>query len=81
MDTWEYLLVRIVAGGLGREYVLEPRQEVDANLQNPSVSQTIAVLDDLGNQGWELVTAEPGGETFWLKRQVESRRKVRVFNP
>lgn len=68
MDTWEYLLVRVASGGVGKEYVLEPRQDVQANLQNVGHSQTVALLDDLGAQGWELVQADIPGETYWLKR-------------
>ncbi|MCW5128615.1 hypothetical protein B7L18_038260, partial [Burkholderia cenocepacia] len=53
-------------------YVLEPHQrDLDANLQNIGDSQTVALFDELGRKGWELVSVDESGDgRYWMKRLV-----------
>lgn len=71
METWEYLLIRVQTGS-NAQYVLEPYQrDLNANLQNVGDSQTVALFDDLGREGWELFSVdETGAGRYWMKRLV-----------
>lgn len=68
MERWEYLLIRVATVG-GRQYVLEPYQDVSTNVHNVSDSNTVALLDELGNAGWELVSVDESDDgRYWMKR-------------
>jgi len=70
MERWEYLLVRVQSAG-GRQFVLEPyRSGVETNLQNVTDSNTVALLDELGQEGWELVAVDFQVESYWLKKRA-----------
>ncbi|MGX5653249.1 hypothetical protein ACWKWC_00550 [Geodermatophilus nigrescens] len=71
METWEYLLIRVQTSG-NAQYVLEPYQrDLDANLQNVGDSHTVALFDELGRNGWELVSVDESGDgRYWMKRLV-----------
>lgn len=72
MDRWEYLLIRVDrADAGGPRYVVDPRQpSVENHLDNVGPSHTVALLDELGQDGWELVTVDIAADTYWLKKRV-----------
>ncbi|TFV49532.1 hypothetical protein [Blastococcus sp. TF02A-35] len=75
MEQWEHLLVRVVPlpGGGGRQYVLSPMQsDLQANLHNVGPDHTVALLDELGEDGWELLSVDVASDTYWLKRPAQS---------
>lgn len=69
METWEYLLIEIQLGG-NAQYVLEPQQrDLHADLGSVGDRETVALFDELGRQGWELVSVdESKAGRYWLKR-------------
>jgi hypothetical protein len=73
MSKWEYCVVTVAFYQSGGG---EPRQELlsltlpggaPASVTNPHGS--IGLLNQLGGQGWELVTASP--QLFYLKRELK----------
>ncbi len=78
MERWENLLIRVVpyAGGHGKQYVIEPKQwDLQANMDNVSDSGTVALLDELGAAGWQVVTADLDQTQFLLKRRTEPQEE------
>jgi hypothetical protein len=69
METWQYLLIRVFRSLEAQFHVLTPPQPdlgVDLNGEGPE--STVALLDELGAAGWELVSVDGG--TYWLKRRT-----------
>ena len=57
MEKWQYLLIRVLRGLEGQEYVLTPPQpDLEAGLHGEGPDSTVALLDGLGDAGWELVS-------------------------
>jgi len=71
MEKWQYLLIRVVRGLQGQEYVLTPPQpQFEAGLHGEGPDSTVALLDELGDAGWELVSVDAGSGVYWLKRRT-----------
>lgn len=72
MEQWEHMVVRVVSGGGGPEMVLTPyRPNLRNDLRPAGIENVIAVLDELGEEGWQLVTVDRDSATYWLKRRKE----------
>jgi hypothetical protein len=74
MPNWEYCAIYVASyrdgSGGGTQELLETKMP---GAQRTSVSNTfgsIGLLNQLGNDGWELVDVE--GATFYLKREKKS---------
>jgi hypothetical protein len=71
MEKWQYLLIRVLRGLQGQEYVLTPPQAgIEALLHGEGPESTVALLDELGDGGWELIAVDVGDGTYWLKRRT-----------
>jgi hypothetical protein len=69
METWQYLLIRVIRSIEVQQHLLTPPQpDLVADLQGEGPESTVALLDELGAAGWELVSADVG--TYWLKRRT-----------
>ncbi len=72
MDQYEHLLLRVDDHVNGKRYALEPRlRHLDEKLDAVSDSHTVALLDDLGLEGWQLVAVQE--DRFWLRRPLPTR--------
>lgn len=71
MEKWTYLMIKVADGGGGRQYVLQPHVgDLEANLHSVGAGFTVALLDELGDRGWELLSVDVPTETYWLKKRV-----------
>ena len=73
MEKWEHVLVQLVQQPIA-QLVMKPTQ-MDLAMEDlpPSLDSVIRVVNQLGDRGWQLVSADgvgPDGRTgtFWLKR-------------
>ncbi|PRY37184.1 hypothetical protein LY71_12449 [Geodermatophilus tzadiensis] len=74
MERWETLLVRAEAGH-NAQFVLLPSQPDVDGMQTPNYASTVALLNQLGQQGWRLVSADMSDNrartgVYWLSRRV-----------
>jgi hypothetical protein len=70
MEKWQYLLIRVLRSLEMQEHVLTPPQpDVGAALHGVGPESTVALLDALGDAGWELVAVDPGSGGYWMKRR------------
>ncbi|TFV89813.1 hypothetical protein [Blastococcus sp. CT_GayMR16] len=72
MEPWETLLVRAEAGH-NPQFVLLPSQPNLATMVAPNYDTTVALLNQLGEQGWRLVSADMSDNrartgVYWLTR-------------
>jgi hypothetical protein len=74
MEQWEHMLVSAVAGG-NAQFIAFPATAAVADAGQPSAGSTINVLNELGVQGWQLVSASPDADfrtgRYWLKRRID----------
>jgi len=60
--------------GPNAQFVTFPSTEAAHEAGQPSASSLMALLNELGGQGWQLVSAAPADDMrsgrYWLKRQV-----------
>ena len=74
MERWETLLVRAEAGHFPQFVLVPPQPDVDTS-QQPTYDSTVSVLNQLGEQGWRLVSADMSDSrartgVYWLSRRV-----------
>ncbi|NUS59166.1 MAG: hypothetical protein HOV66_30560 [Streptomycetaceae bacterium] len=77
MEKWEHLVVSVRPVVDGREFVLSPKPpgiEDRTNLSQVDRDHTVALLDVLGDDGWQLVSVDVQTDTYWLKRVVDPSR-------
>jgi hypothetical protein len=74
MEQWEHMLVSAVVGG-NPQFITTPATAAAHEAGQPSASSTINLLNELGEEGWQLVNANPSDDfrtgRYWLKRQRE----------
>lgn len=68
MEQWKHLRLSVENGGSVRQYVLVPYQP-DIDLPRVTDEHTVQVLNDLGFEGWQLVSADTASDIYWLKRR------------
>jgi hypothetical protein len=73
MEQWEHMMVVAMVSG-HPQFVTFPANAAAADAGEPSASSTINLLNELGSQGWQLVSADSSDDrrtgTYWLKRRV-----------
>jgi hypothetical protein len=79
MEQWEHMLVSAVAGH-NAQFITFPASGAASENGQPSASSTINLLNQLGEEGWQLVSASPSDDfrtgKYWLKRLVPEPREV-----
>jgi len=75
MDSWEYMTLQVEDTNSGPEYVTvngpqyaRHRRDVDTHLPGDALMR---LLDDLGGEGWELISLDAPNSTYWLKKRTE----------
>jgi hypothetical protein len=75
MQKWEYLRIRVSypGGNIFSQNILTSYIYGSKYLENVHVDVFHSRIDELGNDGWELVnvTATRDGESYWFKRPKE----------
>jgi hypothetical protein len=74
MERWETLLVRAEAGHNPQFVLVPPQPGIDA-MQQPGYDTTVTLLNQLGEQGWQLVSADMSDNrartgVYWLSRRA-----------
>jgi hypothetical protein len=69
MEQWEHLKFLVQQSGGARQFVIDPWLP-DVRLPEPSDSNVVKVLNDLGSLGWQLVSVDAAEGTYWMKRRV-----------
>lgn len=72
MENWEHVLIRVVPGGPGRTFELTPRLAgLQADAWNVDTEGTLALLNQLGDVRWQLLSADYDAGVYWMKRVVD----------
>jgi hypothetical protein len=72
MESWQHLLVRVVPGGPGTTFELTPRLPGLRDDQwRTDREGTLALLNQLGDDRWQLVSADFDAGEFWMKRVTD----------
>ncbi|SNR98637.1 hypothetical protein [Blastococcus mobilis] len=70
MERWKHLRLTVEdSGPNGQQYVLNPWQP-DIELPRVTPGHTVQIVNDLGFEGWQLVSADAATDTYWMKRRV-----------
>lgn len=74
MEKWEHVVLQVLVNPGGPELQLQPPQEgLTTELQSRGAADVMAVLNELGAAGWQLVAVEES-RSYWLKRQAPPPR-------
>ncbi|MCU1613132.1 MAG: hypothetical protein JWO98_672 [Frankiales bacterium] len=90
MEQWEHMVLESVVTltpphGDGITAVTPDGQFIDIDSGDPSTGRLVQALNELGQQGWAMVTKETHRterrrtETFWLKRQAPTSNTGDAF--
>ena len=61
MEQWEHAVIRALNSGPAPEFVVDHKLRDLVGNQQPSWDNTVALLNSLGGDGWQLVSADDVG--------------------